>query len=667
MRFAIEKVLLWPKDHSKPLREISFKPNCVNVITGQSATGKSTLIWIVDYCLGASKCAIPVGYPIRETTEWFGLQVVVGVTRLVIARRNPGDQIQTGDVFIAEGDDVELPKTVTKKTNVENLKNRLNQLLGLPSLDFGLTDGRVGFSARPSFRDMIAFCYQPQHVVANPFTLFHRADTSEHRERMKMIFPMVLGAITNEHLASRRELREIEAEIQREERKLQKLLGAADDWRSRVAGLFHQAVEFGLLADQKTSKWTTTDYISKLRDLPTFLRENPIPSLDEGLTELSVTQLAEFREREGTLATDLAVQRTHLSRVTSLARTVESFGEEARGTQDRVVPLGWFQERVSKNGECPLCKSTEMQSKQEIDALTDLAAEFMEITSATQETPVVLDKEISESRSAIASLERQLNDLRIERRELESKSNELVARRQQLVEVYRFVGRIEQSLDNVAETDIDSDARQTIDALRDRAIELRKGLDADSERSRLAESIDRVAALIRDFATIIDLERKDDPVTLDTSELTMRVSARGRRDYLWEIGSGKNYMGFHVSILLALHLRFGELRNNPVPSFLIFDQPSQVYFPERWPGDPNPDDPGGDSLSAEEIEQYKEIGEVHRVFRAMSEAVKRNDGLQIIVTDHAGPITWKGLSNVHLVEEWRGEADFLIPNDWLTT
>jgi hypothetical protein len=126
-------------------------------------------------------------------------------------------------------------------------------------------------------------------------------------------------------------------------------------------------------------------------------------------------------------------------------------------------------------------------------------------------------------------------------------------------------------------------------------------------------------------------------------------------------------MGFHVSTLLALHIRFGELRNNPVPSFIIFDQPSQVYFPERWPGDPNPNDPDGESLSSEEIEQYKEIGEVHRVFRALSDAVGRYQHLQIIVTDHAGPITWKGLSNVHMVEQWRGETDFLIPRDWLTT
>ena len=220
-------------------------------------------------------------------------------------------------------------------------------------------------------------------------------------------------------------------------------------------------------------------------------------------------------------------------------------------------------------------------------------------------------------------------------------------------------------MDNIAETDIDSDAQNAIDQLRMRAQGIREELDANSEKSRLDESVSRIGSYIRDFATIIDLERKDDPATLDTTELTLRVAAEGRRDYLWEIGSGKNYMGFHVSTLLALHLRFNELDNSPVPSFLILDQPSQVYFPERWPGDPNPNDPEGGSLSAEQIEQYTEIGEVHRVFRAMAEAVKKSQSLQIIVTDHAGPITWRGIENVHLVEEWRGDADFLIPNAWL--
>jgi hypothetical protein len=38
---------------------------------------------------------------------------------------------------------------------------------------------------------------------------------------------------------------------------------------------------------------------------------------------------------------------------------------------------------------------------------------------------------------------------------------------------------------------------------------------------------------------------------------------------------------------------------------------------------------------------------------------------QVIVTEHAGSITWQGIDNVHLVANWReGHDDFLIPAEW---
>lgn len=40
-------------------------------------------------------------------------------------------------------------------------------------------------------------------------------------------------------------------------------------------------------------------------------------------------------------------------------------------------------------------------------------------------------------------------------------------------------------------------------------------------------------------------------------------------------------MGYHIATLLALHEYFVDLKWNPVPQFLIIDQPSQVYFPEK--------------------------------------------------------------------------------------
>ena len=42
------------------------------------------------------------------------------------------------------------------------------------------------------------------------------------------------------------------------------------------------------------------------------------------------------------------------------------------------------------------------------------------------------------------------------------------------------------------------------------------------------------------------------------------------------------------------------------------------------------------------------------------------DGFQIIVTEHADEDIWGGIEGVQLVERWRGDADYLIPRDWLT-
>ena len=96
----------------------------------------------------------------------------------------------------------------------------------------------------------------------------------------------------------------------------------------------------------------------------------------------------------------------------------------------------------------------------------------------------------------------------------------------------------------------------------------------------------------------------------------------------------------------------------------MIDQPSQVYFPERWPGDA----PKAASIKAEQDlrSEDADIQGVRRIFKALASAIDRTKGrLQLIVTDHAGSITWEGLP-VHVVEEWRsGKDDFLIPASWL--
>ena len=98
-----------------------------------------------------------------------------------------------------------------------------------------------------------------------------------------------------------------------------------------------------------------------------------------------------------------------------------------------------------------------------------------------------------------------------------------------------------------------------------------------------------------------------------------------------------------------------------MPSFLVIDQPSQVYFPDAWPSIEQP--PKGEA----EIHGSADIEGVRKIFSALSHFMAKAAGqFQVIVTEHAGSITWEGIPQVHIVGNWRhGHDEFLIPANWL--
>jgi hypothetical protein len=75
-------------------------------------------------------------------------------------------------------------------------------------------------------------------------------------------------------------------------------------------------------------------------------------------------------------------------------------------------------------------------------------------------------------------------------------------------------------------------------------------------------------------------------------------------DFLWEIGSGANWLAYHVEMTLALQKYFLSQKHHPVPALLIYDQPRQVYFPKRAAG---PTDDGDDKLRDQDIQQVRKV------------------------------------------------------------
>ena len=70
-------------------RVIRFKPGTLNIVTGVSATGKSALLDIVEYCLGRSTITLPIG-PVTRAASWYAcLFQMEGGNRAFVARPAP--------------------------------------------------------------------------------------------------------------------------------------------------------------------------------------------------------------------------------------------------------------------------------------------------------------------------------------------------------------------------------------------------------------------------------------------------------------------------------------------------------------------------------------------------------------------------------------------------
>lgn len=664
MKMAILKIILWPKDTKHCPRVISFAPGKINIITGESAAGKSTLTSIIDYCLGSGKCSIPVGL-IREVTGWFGLHLQLANTEMIVARRNPEDQQTTSDLYWEEGLELSVPSTVGKNARVDDLKNRFNQISHLPSLDFS-SDETVGFGGRPSFRDMAAFNFQPQHIVANPYTFFYKADTTEHREKLRLIFPLVLGAIDSSTLAKQRELKDTEREHDRLRRELDARLSAARAWEAEIESYYLQALTLGLLPNSPPHEagWSLDKYILELQKVPETLRTMDIPDIQQGTSEAAVTELTLLINEEDRVAQEIGTLRQRLGKLDQLSSSVDEYSNTLTSQEDRMQGVGWFEENLQNTHQCPVCAAVHTEGNSRLVELQTLARELKSLTASVHQAPAKLDQELAGLRQELRDREAAISKARQKRRYLEGRSAELTAQRQRVRQIYLFVGRVEQALENVSASRNVEDLRAKVQVLADKIAKLKRDLDPRIQRERLNAALDTVSAKIAGYAQLLQLEHAKENVRLNIRELSLQFSRlSGRTDFLWEVGSGQNWVGYHIAGLLALHEHFISLSLNPVPRFLVIDQPSQVYFPEAWTSMEQP--PNGQ----DKIDSSPDIAGVRRIFSALSGFIDAVAGqFQVIVTEHAGSITWEGIPHVHLVGNWRaGHEEFLIPSAWQNT
>jgi len=648
MHFQILKLILWSKAGHPP-RVVEFEPGMVNVISGASKTGKSAVIPIIDYCLASGKCSIPVG-TIRDVCSWFGIVIETLEGQKLLARREPGDARQTGDMFILEGDTVEVPEaTPVKNTNSDIVKKMLDKLAGLSQLGVN-PDAEI---ARVSFRDLMAFTFQPQYIVANPMVLYFNADTTEHREKLKAIFPYVLGALTPAMLAARWEIDRLTRELRRKEAALQTARNSVRAWQTETQAWLRNAIEFGLLPvdTQIPTQWT--EVVDHLRKASQANTRASFATL--GTIEPTMQQLHALRERESEAAANLADQRQRLNEIQRLLSTSETFGSAIRIQRDRLKIAGWLRARAD-DGSDPLVALGE-SGRDKLDALTEALAGIDVQLQTQPRMSDAFDKERLRLRTEVEAATARLIGVRQEISLLEQRSARVREATYRQDRIERFIGRLEQALESFDRSEEGSDLGAEVAQLKARIEEQRAIYSEAQVQRKTTNALRQIEMFAATIIPTLDAEWPNAPIELVIPDLTVKVIQTEREDYLLEIGSGANWLAYHLAVTLALQRFFITEVDHPVPGLVIYDQPSQVYFPSGYDV--------GDAVSPLGRTRDEDIAAARKVFEALGREIVRARGqLQAIVLDHAEADVWGDLEGVTLAHRWRGEEK-LVPPEWL--
>ena len=655
MKFTLRSLILWPRNKEFRYRQLDFTlQSGVNIITGASKTGKSAIIPIIDYCLGARECAIPVGV-IRDTCEWFGTLFDLKEEQLLLCRREPGSRQSTGDMFFARGKKLSIPNELEKNITVEQIKNILNELLSLPFIEIDPT-AVDNFGARPSYRELMAFIFQPQNVVANNRVLFYNIEKLEHKKRLVNIFPYVLGAMNAETLAAIQERDRLTKERDKLFRELKEIKNVAERWKQEVLTWLSQSRELGLTSYTPDSN---SDFSLQVNELRRIINKSEQESsvTANNITDMS-DELLQLRKNEQQLSMELSVARSRHEAMTTLNDSKRRYDESLQIQMDRLNISSWLRS-LATNDTCPICGDMHGTHIVALDELCDAMSELERQAGTIQGMSISFDREFNIVKSEIDSLASKLSAIRKRINTESAKAQEKATAKYTLASVARFLGRMEFAIQTYERIGTDGELEERLGILDEKISSLNKILNDDAQKKKEQAALAYIQQAANVIVKELDVERPDDPIEFVIDDLTIKVQdTAGRSNFLWEIGSAANSLGYHIAVSLAFQKFFQERKYIAIPNILVFDQPSQVYFPQKNLRE--------NSTAEEDLQLLDDEDQmaVKKVFAAFSNFIKASKSeLQIIVMEHADADIWGGLDNIALVERWRGERK-LVPLEW---
>lgn len=623
-------------------RTITLLPR-VNIITGASGTGKSTLIKAIDYCLGSSQCELPAH--VRRHSLAVGIKWVSGESQMITGRVIPpvGQRTSTR-MYVTSGRNLRLPNTLEEfdgLTNLQAAKAFIERAFGIGDLTDNTDDGQAQ-RGRATIRHATAYMFVTKDVIYNETALLHGLDQADEAKGIIDTMPYFLRVLNEKSVIDERRLRELRRQYEREERKLQKQTGTDDEFQQMATKVLRDAQRCGMIEalPDTNSEQDLRESLRLARRSNAGLVVNPNESALPAL----------YTQRKELLSNIEAVRRKSRAARTAL-REMSDF----EGTVRRQYEKLDIASHIRQIGHvCPVCESPSDRGREIADTLQNTMAIIRSESTAVEGVrPRLVEHE--------QELQNQLNELNAQLREVDERISTWIKQneeniRQETLGRYRahLLGKISillgmRSSERQATVDLNvlRDEIEVLDAKVDR--EARQVL-LDRAHRKISEYASKAIAELPTVTPCVDVEMEfySKPPDIAVIEKGQSVVLR-----LSDLGSDQNYLAIHIALSFALQRYFKEAKA-PVPGFLVFDQISRPYYPAHG------EDETLLSLKGEDEDVLAMRKHVDYLFKE----TEAQQDLQVLLIEHAffadDPRYVQATR-----ERWnRASGEALIPLDW---
>ncbi|SFN39858.1 DUF3732 domain-containing protein [Xenorhabdus japonica] len=635
--------------HDSQRRDLRFKVDGLNIITGRSSTGKSALSEIIEYCMGRSLFNVPEGI-IRDKVAWFAVIYQFEKEQVMVAKPTPlGGSASCSIAMLRRGTELKVPdfKELVANTDDDSIVELLSRLLGIPEnrTEVALEHSRNSYNA--NVKHTFYYLFQKQGLIANKDQLFYRQNEQFQPQAIRDTLPILLGVSSHARFELESKLRIAQRDLRISNKKLELARDNVDTSLVQAISLYSEAKTVGVIENIGENPNVEVT-IKALRSVLSWKPEM-VPDDDGNRISYLEDELVQLRQARRDIQARIDAAR-------QFTRRAGGYENEATEQIDRLASIKALPKNPdSGEWQWPFSeKNLALESPVAIVLLNELESLDKELRIATGQRPKLETylAELTGKADGIAG--------NIKRKEAELSAaisaNEFIAQiGTRNNAAARVVGRISLFLETLLPNEdlakLEIENRRLINKVK----QLEGQIGADDSNERLTSILNNISAQIAKYIQKFEAEFRDFPARLNLPQLTIIFDRPERPVPMSRTGGGENHLAYHLSALLALHM-FAAKNNRPFPHFLLIDQPTQVYFPSEQVYK----DADG---SVQRTEADADLNAVRRLFELLLKFTKEDvPGFQLIVTEHAN-LREQWFQDTLIEEPWT-KPPALVPEDW---